>query len=381
MPRDAVWVVAMSKSFAPSLNRRERMILLGIIAASVVVWGWLVVSAIELHGMSVEPASYVVTASVPASATESGDIITPAPIPTFTPSPMPTATPLNEATRTPTPTPTPDEPRLLTLPPDTTVIALLGTDEDRSAGIWRTDTIILTFVVPSNRRIALLSIPRDLWVQIPGDGYGRINTVDALGERTQYPGGGPALLNETLEQNLGLSIDHYVRVDFQDFVQLVDAMGGVTVYVEQPIHDKFPDPMSPTGETEMDLSVGLHHMDGHMALCYCRSRMTTSDFDRSRRQQQVLLALWKQALTFDTIKKAPQLWAQFSDSFDTDLTPAQALQLASLARDIGTQNIRTRHLDFSVARPWTTPQGARVLLPDKGAIQKIVLEMVSSPPP
>ncbi len=363
-----VWANVMFNFLDLGLDRREKAILLWILAASVVVWGLLIV-----HVAGSPEGSPAVTVGVVRERT----VVSLDPTATFTPSPTPTVAVTHLVSPTPTSTPTPVAPSLIPLPSDTVVFALLGTDEDRSAGVWRTDTLILVFVVASKKRLALLSVPRDLWVQIPGYGYGRINTVDALGERTGYTGGGPALLDETLRQNLGLWIDHYVRVDFQDFVRLVDAMGGVMVYVDRPIHDRFPDPFSPTGEIDMELSVGMHHMDGHMALCYCRSRMTTSDFDRSRRQQQVLIALWKKALTFGVLKKVPQLWRQFSGSFDTDLTPAQALQLASLARDLDTQNIYARHLDFSVVRPWTTPGGARVLLADRQVIQQIVLELVS----
>ncbi|NIN99014.1 MAG: LytR family transcriptional regulator, partial [Anaerolineae bacterium] len=128
--------------------------------------------------------------------------------------------------------------------------------------------------------------------------------------------------------NLGLPVDHYVRMDFYGFVRIVDALGGVTVNVEQPIEDAFPDSLSPTGLFHMDLSAGPRHMDGHMALCYCRSRMTTSDYDRSRRQRQVLLALWQQAFTLEALTQAPQLWATLRDAFETDLTMAEAIRLA-----------------------------------------------------
>ncbi len=296
--------------------------------------------------------------------------------------PSPTVPPLIDPTDFVTPTahiePTPPaDTRLLPLGQDTQVIALLGIDEKHDASVWRTDTIMLAFVQPQAKRITLLSIPRDLWVYIPDHGYNRINTVDALGERTHYPGGGRGLLDQTLRYNLGIPVDHFVRLDFKGFVDVVDTLGGVTVYVEKPLTDKFPDPLSATGWSTITLPVGPMHMDGHTALSYCRSRMTTDDFDRSRRQQQVLKALWEQAFTPQVIKRAPQLWNQMSSSFDTDISMIDAILLAKMFQGVDPKNVRSKSLDTQTARPWTTPEGAQVLLPQKEAIQQVVLDLLA----
>jgi LCP family protein required for cell wall assembly len=260
----------------------------------------------------------------------------------------------------------------------TRVVALLGLDQPRSAAIWRTDSIILLFINQEAGRVALLPLPRDLWVYIPGHSYGRINTVDALGEQAQGPGGGRALLDRTLRDNLGVPVDHTVRVDFDGFTRLIDAVGGVTVNVEAPIGDTFPDPASPTGTFEMTLEAGPQHMDGRTALCYCRSRWSTGDLDRGQRQRQVLIALWEQALTLETLTQAPQLWATFGDAFQTDLTLGQAVQLARLARGIEAQDVRGASLGWDEVRSWTTPRGARVLLPRTEAIQRAILALLEA---
>jgi LCP family protein required for cell wall assembly len=245
-------------------------------------------------------------------------------------------------------------------------------DSKQDAAIWRTDTLILVFLQRKEQRLAMLSIPRDLWVPIPGHGSNRINTVDALGERTDYPGGGPALLDEVLRQQFRVRFDHWVRVDFEGFVRVVDAMDGVTVNVEEPLSDSFPDPTSPTGKAYITLPKGPTHMDGRMALSYSRSRITTSDFDRSRRQQQVLMALWEKALTPETLLKAPKLWGEFRDSFETDMNMIEAVQIAYICYGIDGDHIEAKYLDYKTARPWTTFSGAQVLLPDNQAIQEII---------
>jgi LCP family protein required for cell wall assembly len=260
---------------------------------------------------------------------------------------------------------------------DTVVIALLGIDEKRTSTIWRTDAILLVFVNQEAQRISLLSLPRDLWVAIPGYGHNRINTVDALGQRARYPGRGPALFDQTLQHNLGVPVDHYVRVDFWGFVSVIDTMGGITVDIEKPLRGWFPDAAAPIGYSRVTLPTGPRHMDGLTALAYCRSRMTTSDFDRARRQQQVLMAILRQALTIETLVQAPKLWAQFKDSFDTDLGMLEAIQLAYIVHGIGLENARAKHLDASTVRSWTTPGGAQVLLPRTEAIHRTITELLS----
>jgi anionic cell wall polymer biosynthesis LytR-Cps2A-Psr (LCP) family protein len=120
-------------------------------------------------------------------------------------------------------------------------------------------------------------------------------------------------------------------------------------------------------------------MDGHMALNYARSRMTTSDFDRSRRQQEVIVALWAKALTFDTLVRIPRLWKELRAIVDTDLTMPEAVRLAYIVHGSGVESARTKRLGAGTTVGWVTPSGAQVLLPNKGSIQDAVRDLLSAP--
>jgi LCP family protein required for cell wall assembly len=353
----------------PYLSRLQGSALLLAIGANLLVWTVLALSAAGLYG----PPFGVYSAATPVLHAASAPSVSITPSPTFASSMSPMndriAVPLSDHAGVP---PLPMGDHVL-------VLALLGVDTARTSSVWRTDTIILVFVEQEAKRVGMLSIPRDLWVYIPGHGYSRINTVDALGERILYPGGGLTLLDATLRHNLGVPVDHYVRIDFSGFVRIVDAVGGVTVNVEKPVADIFPDPPSPTGVFKMDLPAGSQHLDGRTTLAYCRSRSATSDFDRARRQQKVLAALWKQAFTPETLAQAPQLWATFSDALETDLTKGEAVRLANLVYGIEPHNLRSQRLDAAMVTAWTTPQGAQVLLPQTDAIRKAILELLSPP--
>jgi LCP family protein required for cell wall assembly len=321
----------------------------------------------------VEPPP-AVPASVPGPATGllAGSPPTRTPMPTYTPTPVP------PPTTTPIPTPMPSGVSMIPIDGDIEVIALLGLDEDQGAAVWRTDSIMLGFVNRKEGRLSLLSVPRDLWVQVPGHASNRINTVDALGERAGYPGGGRGLLDETLRLNLGVPVHHYVRIDFAGFVRMVDAMGGITVDVPVPLRDWFPDPKAPLGRRYFTMPAGARQMDGRTALAYCRSRMTTSDFHRSSRQQQVLLALWQKALTLDALRQVPKLWKEFQDSVSTDLSTKELLQLAYFAYGLDPEQVRRAQLDSKTVRSWTTAGGAQVLLPQTEIVQQVVLDLVSA---
>lgn len=377
------YMVAMdmkSRLSALQLTRDEKTILAGALTVCVLAWVALGLLLLDEYGwsrtagMPPEPTRqgssggqgpHVVSST--STATVPPDL--PLPTPTWTPSVVPTL---------PLPTPTPKPPGAAPIPlsKDTTVIALLGTDEHRDAGAWRTDSIILAFVQPEAKRIALFSVPRDLWVYIPGNGYNRINIVDSLGERTDHPGGGLGLLSETIRYNLGVPVHHYLRIDFQGFVDIVDALGGVMIDVEKEFTDKFPDPDHENAWIMLTWNAGTQHMDGQTALRYSRSRMLTSDFDRSRRQQQVIKALWKQAFTVRNLGRAPALWKALDGAFETDLKLVDVLWLASRLQGIDPDDIQSKNLGFDTTRPWTTSQGAQVLLPQTEAIQQIIIDLI-----
>ncbi|MDX1994928.1 MAG: LCP family protein [bacterium] len=175
-------------------------------------------------------------------------------------------------------------------PPQPLDILILGLDSREGEGFaTRTDSIMLLGVNPRGLQASLLSIPRDLFINVPGYGEQRINTVNVLGE-LEAEGRGPQLLAESVALSFGVEIDRYARLDFDAFVELIDAIGGVTIDVENLIvDDTFP--TADYGTISVRFEPGRQHMDGATALIYARTRHGDDDFARAARQQQVLSAV------------------------------------------------------------------------------------------
>jgi LCP family protein required for cell wall assembly len=282
------------------------------------------------------------------------------PLPTSTPRPGASATPIGEkaARATPVPTPTAKSGFQIDIPDDYLNIVLLGSDKRPSSGAWRTDSMIVVSVDKVNNVVRLLSIPRDLWVDIPGHGYNRINTAELWGELAKK-GTGTERVKQTIYQNLGIPIHYYVRVDFRGFMKIIDAVGGVTIDVDCPLPD-------------INLSAGIQQMNGQQALRYARSRKSTNDFDRGRRQRKVLMALWDQALTMDIIPKLPELWRTMAGTFETDLPLSQVINLAYVGVHLKPQHIISKAIGPAQVQSWMTPQGAAVLLPREDKIRALL---------
>lgn len=246
-------------------------------------------------------------------------------------------------------------------------VLLLGVDErPQENGMSRTDTMMLLTLEPQTLQAGVLSIPRDLWVPIPGYNQGRINTAHRLGEMYNYPGGGPALARETVEYNLGVPIQYYVRLNFQGFVDLVNLIGGIDIYVAEPINDLlYPD--HNYGYEPLYIAAGQQHFDGEMALKYARTRHNSNDFDRARRQQQVLLAILERVTRLDMLPQlAPrigELYNIMEQSIATNLTLDEVLALAGLAVKVDRAQIRFAVIDQSYTEDYITPDGAQVLIP------------------
>lgn len=263
----------------------------------------------------------------------------------------------------------------------TVTFLLLGSDT-RGGPSFRTDTIVIAAIRPLQGQVTLISVPRDLWVYIPNHGMDRINTAYLYGNREGYPGGGQALLKDTILYNLGIRIDHLAMVDFNGFRRIVDTLGGIDVPVFCPYTDwrlRSPN-LDPNNENNWALYTvgpGLIHMDGDLALWYARSRQRSSDFDRGRRQQEVLRALYAAALRTDAISRLPQLYADLSSSVTTDLDLQTLLQLSPLAVTLSNADIRGYYIDREYVTPWTTPAGASVLLPNSQAIQAMLSRALS----
>jgi LCP family protein required for cell wall assembly len=247
-------------------------------------------------------------------------------------------------------------------------LLLLGVDrrEDEPS---RTDTMILVWVDPVAKQAAMLAIPRDLKVIVPGYGVHKINAAYAIGEAEQVPGGGPALTIQTIEANFGIRVDHFAQVDFQGFVRLVDLVGGVTIDVPYPIKDDAY-PAANNQYTRVYFAPGWQHMDGERALQYTRTRHADGDAQRAARQQQLLLALRQKASLLDLLPQASEILATLSDSVRTDLSPEQAIKLARLATEIPRESITQYSLMNAV---WVEdPDGVFYLIPDWNAVGQVL---------
>ncbi|MEM7333037.1 MAG: LCP family protein [Chloroflexota bacterium] len=240
------------------------------------------------------------------------------------------------------------------VPEETTTMLLLGND-----GGINTDTIIIAAINKEGPTASILSLPRDLYIYIPFHGMGRINTVMARG--------GPELLKQTIQYNFGVPIHFYAQVDFDGFKETVDILDTVEIAVSCELQDwrlKSPelDPEDEDNWEQFLLEPGVHQMDGDMALWYVRSRKTTSDFDRGRRQQQLIRAMLNQAVDVGALSDFPSLWSTYQTYVSTDMDIGRVLQIASIApaiRENGVQHLYVAQKTES----WVAPDGANVLLP------------------
>ncbi len=331
----------------------------------------LALAGCNLPTASLGPVGPVVTAPPDATATSTPFLPQPktsTPLPTapFTATPPATPTPVNPWGDFPAPS----EPSAIEIPrpmdpicfADGVVnIVLLGSDQRPYEAGHRTDTIMIVSLNPQARTVTLLSIPRDLYVYIPGWRVDRINVADARG--------GPELVEQTILYNLGIRIDHWVRVNFGGFVSAIDSLGGIDVQVTRYLHDK-------CGDRWYTFSAGTTvHMDGWTALCYVRMRKATGDFDRLRRQQEVVQAIFDRVVSLDGLSRVPELYAQFSRLVETDVTLDTLLPLVPLAVSVSGNPSAIRHytIDSTMATMWRVPySGASVLLPVRDAIQAML---------
>jgi LCP family protein required for cell wall assembly len=261
-------------------------------------------------------------------------------------------------------------------------ILLLGIDKRPGEFYSRTDTMILVTVDPNTKTAGMLSIPRDLFVSIPGYSENRVNMAYFLGDKNNYPGGGPALAMKTVQYNLGVPIHFYAQIDFKGFEKIIDTLDGIDIDVPQTIDDpKFPD--NNYGYDPFYIEAGLQTLNGHEAMRYARTRATRgADFARAKRQQQVLLAIRDKALRIGIIPKIPELWNTLSDTIETDLQLVDILELAQLADEINIENIQNAVINTNMTIDYTVPDtGARVLLPLREKIRELVDEMFAESVP
>ena len=214
-------------------------------------------------------------------------------------------------------------------------------DSPGRAGPPRSDTMMLLTIDPVSRTAGMLSIPRDLWVSIPGiQGFHKINTAHRFGEYYNMPGGGPGLAMRTVEDLIEVPINFYAIIDFYAFEDFIDELGGVEVDIPREIR---VDPIGPSNSVVLE--PGTQLLDGPTALAYARNRYTAGgDFDRAQRQQQVILAVRERVFSLQMLPKlvykAPRLYRQLSEGIRTNMTLEQAIKLAWLAREIQPQDVQ-----------------------------------------
>jgi LCP family protein required for cell wall assembly len=197
-----------------------------------------------------------------------------------------------------------------------------------------------------------------LYVTLPGLYQDRINSA-------QYRGGF-TLMADTLEFNFGVRPDYYGIVNFYGFQSLIDTLNGVDVEVAQTLTDHR------TGYGDYTVYPGTVHMDGETALWYVRSRYSSNDFDRTRRQQEVVFALMRRLVSFQLVTKFPQLYNQFQDTIETNLPLSEIIPLLPVADNLFRNEIGRYAVGPSHVSNWVTPGGAQVLIPNKPAIQALL---------
>ncbi len=248
----------------------------------------------------------------------------------------------------------------------TIIVAGLDRRKDQSNEPVRTDSLMLVSIAPKTNSIGVLSIPRDLWVEIPGQAdRDRINRAYFLGE-VRATGGGPRLLQQTISWNLGIRVHNYVLVDFKVLTDLVDLLGGIEVTIDYAINDeRYPD--DNYGYDPFHLEPGTHILDGENALRFARTRHGNNDVLRAGRQQQVLNSIRDRALSINFLQlvaQLPALLSSLSENLQTGLDIEQIVQLALFAKDIESENISMRVMNFEYLQEYTTEEyQQQVLIP------------------
>jgi len=286
--------------------------------------------------------------------------------------PTPTYIPTTFPTLQPTPTPeteTPDsdnyQASLLNQPENQINILLLGSDQRVGDGGFRTDTIILVSINTTAKTVSMVSFPRDLYLYIPGWTYQRINTAMITG--------GFDLLAATLQYNFGVRPDYYVLVNFSAFEEIVTSLGGIDVEVGRNFTDQYWD------KTYKSFSAGTVHMDAPTALWYARTRTSSNDFDRARRQQEIVHAIAKRVLSIDIIKNAKDLYDIYITNVTTNLEWSEIAPLIPLTIHIkDTSQINRYVIGPGQVYDWITPGGAMVLLPRQDQIIAVIKDAIGT---
>lgn len=321
------------------------LLAIGMAALQAFVPGWWLVpgAVVQMTGQRVPrqpepPVAAEASAATPATPRDAAPVVVAPPVP------QPTATPA--------------PPAGALLPRRRFTILLLGSDDDRKfpPSAVLTQSMILVSVDPASRDVALISIPRDFWVPIAGYGNKKIDVA--------YEVGGIALARTTVERLFGVTVDYYAWVGLEGLVSVIDTLGGIELTVAHPVLDEmYPDDLEgpdPYAYHRLYIPAGPQRLDGRTALQYVRSRHgdLQSDFGRSARQQQVLVAIRRLADEPSIVGRIPELTAAMQGSVRTDLSLPAIAQLELLAEGIPDAQIHRQIL--------SAPRFARIgMSPDR----------------
>ncbi len=257
-------------------------------------------------------------------------------------------------------------------------VLLLGLDQrdDERGNPSRSDTMILSTIDPATKSGGMLSIPRDLWVAIPGYRDNKVNVAHFLGEMDKLPGGGPELAKKTVELNFGVPVHYFVRVNFRGFEKMIDTLGGIDVDVPKYIVD-YEYPTEDYDYMTVEFVPGMQHMNGVRALQYARTRHYDSDFYRNKRQQQVIVAARNKAMSLGIIPRLPSLISTIQASVDTDIPVTAWPGLAQAAFEVDSANV----VSLSIEPDMVTElyPGATDLVPRRDEIRKLIANLMADP--
>lgn len=266
-------------------------------------------------------------------------------------------------------------------------ILLLGHDSEslKVDNVFRTDTMIVVNVNLDTKTVSMLSLPRDLLVWVSGWGMQRLNLTWGRGAAVGWTDGGWGLLRQTILYNFGIELHYYAMVDFTGFKTIIDTVGGVTIPVDCPLQDYLW-----TGEYDANgdpifelttLPVGVHQMDSRVALWYARTRRNSSDFDRGRRQQQILRAIWAKSKDLGLITQLPTLWDSVGEVVDTNIPLSLMVELAPLALSIEPTEIENHFFLLNLhTLPFALSGGENVQVPNPDqSMLGLILNFLSPP--
>jgi LCP family protein required for cell wall assembly len=275
-------------------------------------------------------------------------------------------------------------PTLGGVPPSDSAVTILLLGSDRRPGEgWttRSDAIVVVRLDPVQQRIAMLSLPRDLIVAIPGYGQARINAATVYGDLYPELGGGVSLARETVSQLLDLPIDYVLRADFSAFTSAVDAIGGIDIEVEQALYDAAY-PTMYYGYQEVYIPAGMQRMDGATALIYSRIRHSDSAYARNRRQQQVLLAILRRVRDQNLLGQAEMIadvTGALRNDIQTDMSIDQMIGLGLAYRSVSPDAVERYALDETMVSEGVIPGDPYATFALPGTIETLSRKLVYGP--